>query len=125
MKNIGIIGAGFISQNAHIPHYIQNQNCNVIALAELRPTLGKKVCQKWDIPKLYPDHHTLLRDKDIDAVVVVVRRHHTGPVALDCINAEKDLFTEKPFAQTLNRAQMLVHAAQGKISFIQQDYASL
>ena len=29
--NIGIVGSGFISQVAHLPHYIENENCNVIA----------------------------------------------------------------------------------------------
>ena len=109
--NIGFVGAGFISQVAHLPHYIANQKCRVVALAELRPILGEKVCKKWSIPRLYNSHQDLILDDSIDAVVVVVRRHHTAPIALDVISSKKHLFTEKPFAQTFSIGNKLVKNA--------------
>lgn len=46
---IGVIGYGFIVQVAHLPHYISNNNCKVVALAELREELGRKLCKRWDM----------------------------------------------------------------------------
>ena len=85
--NIGIIGAGFISQVAHIPHYANNSNCNLLALAEMRPKLRKDVSSRWDIPRTFNTHKELLEDPEIDGVVIVIRRHHTGPLALETINS--------------------------------------
>lgn len=109
---IGIIGCGFIGQVAHLPHYISNNDCEVVALAELREELGKKLCKRWDIPKFYNNHHDLLDDPDVDAVVIVVRRHHTATIALDAIKAKKHLLTEKPMAQTLEQAKLLAEEAK-------------
>lgn len=112
--NIGFIGAGFISQVAHIPNYIDNDLCDVVALAELRPSLGHKVCERWNIPSFYENHHDLLNESSIDAVVAVVRRHHTAPIALDVLQSNKHLFTEKPFAQTFSIASKLVSEASSR-----------
>jgi len=109
--NIGIIGAGFISQVAHIPHYAGNQNCNLLAIAELRPNLRKAVAQRWNIERQYENHTQLLEDPDIDGVVIVVRRHHTGPLSYDALNAKKNIFTEKPFVQTAEKANSIVQIA--------------
>ncbi|HEX6513872.1 MAG TPA: Gfo/Idh/MocA family oxidoreductase [Chloroflexota bacterium] len=110
---IGWVGAGFVGQVAHLANYVELPNAEVVALAERRPELGKKVCTKWGIPRLYSDHHALLRDPDVDAVVAVVRREHTASVALDVLKGRKHLFTEKPMAATLEQASRLVEAANG------------
>jgi len=108
---IGFIGAGFIGQVAHLANYKEIPGAEVVALAELRPELGELVCRRYDIPRYYESHTALLEDPDIDAVVAVVRRHHTGPVGLDVLNAGKHLFTEKPMAATHKQGQRLVSAA--------------
>jgi predicted dehydrogenase len=108
---VGIVGAGFISQVAHIPSYVRNPKCEVIALAELRTELGKSVCRRWNIPRFYSSHTSMLEDKDIDLVVVVVKRHHTGPIARDVLLSGKNLFTEKPMAQTKDKALYLSEIA--------------
>lgn len=113
--NIGIIGAGFVGQNAHIANYAQIPACRIVALAELRPELRRRVAQRYEIPRTYATHTALLQDPDVEAVVAVTPRSMTGPVALDCLNAGKHLFTEKPMAGTVAQAEKLVAvaAAQG------------
>ena len=82
--NIGMIGAGFIGQLGHLMNFIEIPNCKVLALAELRPELRKKVAERFDIPRTYSSHLELLKDPEIDAVVVVTPRALTGPIVLDC-----------------------------------------
>jgi predicted dehydrogenase len=108
---IGWIGAGFIGQVAHMVNYPEIPNAEIVALAELRPELGQKVCQRYNIPKYYENHTALLEDPEVEAVVAVVRRHHTAYVGLDVLNAKRHLFTEKPMAQTFDQAEKLVKAA--------------
>jgi len=108
--NIGMIGAGMIGQRSHLAHFVEIENCRVLALAELRPELGRLVCRKFGIPKLYSTHTELLDDPDIEAVVVVTRRHATGPIVLDALRSGHHVLSEKPMAHTQAQAERLVSA---------------
>lgn len=110
---IGIVGAGFIGQVAHIANYAQIKDCQIVALAAGRPELRRKVAQRYSIARTYAAHQELLADKEVEAVVAVTARPGTGPVALDCLNAGKSLLTEKPMASTSEQGERLV-AAQSK-----------
>ncbi len=110
--NIGMIGAGFVGQLAHLANYADIPECRVLGLAEVRPKLRELVSKRYDIPRAYARHSEMLEDPDIEAVVVVTRRHHTGPIALECLRAGRHLLTEKPMAATLDQASTLVGAQQ-------------
>ena len=111
---VGWVGSGFVGQVAHLSNYAQIDEADVVALAELRPQLGKRVCQRYGIPE-YCDNHLDLLDKcDVEAVVAIVRRQHIASVGLDILNEGRHLFTEKPMAPTLDQADRLVSAAAAK-----------
>jgi len=109
---IGWVGSGFVGQVAHLANYAEIPQAEVVALAELRPNLGAKVCQRYGIPRYYENHLAMLEDPEVEAVVAVVRRHHTASVGLDILNAGRHLFTEKPMAPTVEQAERLVATAQ-------------
>ncbi|OGT36378.1 MAG: hypothetical protein A3F11_10065 [Gammaproteobacteria bacterium RIFCSPHIGHO2_12_FULL_37_14] len=110
--NIGMIGAGFIGQLGHLMNFIEIPNCKVLALAELRPELRKKVAERFEIPRTYSSHLELLKDPEIDAVVVVTPRALTGPIVLDCLNAGMHVLSEKPMAGSSHLAKLLLDAAE-------------
>jgi predicted dehydrogenase len=112
--NVGMIGAGFIGQLAHLMNLVEVPECRVVALAEFRPELRRQVAARYDIPRTYPSHHELLQDPEVEAVVVVTPRPWTGPVVLDCLNAGKHVLSEKPMAGTVEQGRRLVAAAQAR-----------
>jgi len=112
--NIGMVGAGFIGQLAHLANYVEIDGCKIVALAELRPDLRRRVCQRYDIPRSYSTHKELINDPEVDAVVVVTPRSMTGPIALDCLSAGKHLMSEKPMAGTVEQAEKLVETAKNQ-----------
>jgi len=114
LVKIGVVGAGFIGQLGHIYNYSMIPACQMVALAELRPELGRQVSQRYGIMRNYRTHHELLEDPEVEAVVVVTARSLTGPIALDCLRAGKHLLTEKPMAATLEQAEKLVEVANSK-----------
>lgn len=107
-----MIGAGFVGQLAHLMNLTESARCEVVALAEFRPELRRKVAARYGIPRAYATHRELLRDPEVEAVVVVTPRNHTGPVALDCLKAGKHALTEKPMAGTYEQGKKLVAAAK-------------
>lgn len=110
--NIGMVGAGFIGQLAHLMNFIEISNCKVQALAEYRPELRRKVAARFDIPKTYETHADLINDDEIDAVVVVTPRLYTGPVVLDCLKAGKHVLSEKPMTGCSDQAHLLLDTAK-------------
>ena len=104
--NIGLIGAGFVGQVAHLHNYNEISNVNISALAELRQELGKKVAQKYNIKNLYKDHKELLEnEKQLDAIILIVKRHQTSTLAAEVLKNKIHLFTEKPMAPTFIQGQ--------------------
>lgn len=109
---LGYIGCGFMAQRVHLPNFSTLPGCDLVAFAELRPELGRKVQQRFGIPRLYRDHHELLADPEIDVVAVSAAFHVQGELARDALLAGKDVFMEKPMAISLAQADRILAAEQ-------------
>src|SRR5260370_32114075 len=55
----------------------------------------------------------MLDDPEIEAGVVVTRRHATGPIVLDALQSGRHVLSEKPMAHTRAQAERLVSAQPG------------
>jgi hypothetical protein len=109
---LGYVGAGFMAQAVHLPNFTALPDCEVVALAEMRPQLAQKVAQRFGIPRVYTTHSELLLDPDIDAVAVSAHYVHQAQVAEDALQAGKPVFMEKPMALTVERAERMLQAAR-------------
>jgi predicted dehydrogenase len=108
---IGIIGGGMVSQIAHLPFYLADQRCEVVAVAESRPSLVRHLSEALRVKRVVTDHHVLLDDPGISAVIIIAPRPATGPLTLSALAAGKDVLVEKPLAHTLQQATKLLNKA--------------
>ncbi len=109
---IGFVGAGFMSQMAHLPSFMESEGCEVVALAELRPQLREKVADKFRIPKRYTSHRELAEDEEIEAVVALFHYLLNAEVASFLLERGKDVMVEKPMAFTTDQAEQMVEASR-------------
>lgn len=109
---IGVVGAGFMGQLAHIANYAEVEGCHIVALADLRSDLRRRVAERHRIPRTYSTHWELLEDREVEAVVVVTPRPALGPIVLDCLRARKHVLSEKPMAASVAQAACLAEAAR-------------
>lgn len=72
--------------------------------AELEKKSGKK-------PLLYSDYRKLLENKDIDAVIIGTPDHWHCLVMVNACEAGKDVYVEKPIANTIEECNLMVAAA--------------
>ena len=91
---LGYVGCGFMAQKVHIPNFISIPNCELIALAEVRSKLGRKVQERYRIPRLYTDHLALAQDPKIEAVAVSADFALQGEIAKDLLNAGKHVLMD-------------------------------
>lgn len=109
---LGYVGCGMMAQKVHLPNFLSIPDCQVLAIAEVRGDLGRRVQARLGIPKLYKDHHELLADPDIEAIAVSAGFQVQGMIARDALLAGKHVFMEKPMAISVQQAQVMLDAAR-------------
>jgi predicted dehydrogenase len=62
-------------------------------------------------PRLHRDYRALLDDADVDAVVIGTPDHWHCLQMVDACSAGKDVYVEKPMANSINEAALMVKAA--------------
>jgi len=111
---IGLLGGGMISQICHLPFYLADTRCEVVRIAEQRPSLIAALGERLGADRIVSDYRAMLADKDVDAVVISAPRPATGPLTLAALQAGKHVLAEKPMAHNAEQAQRLVDAAAAK-----------
>jgi predicted dehydrogenase len=111
---IGVVGGGMVSQIAHLPFYLEDPRCEVLAVAESRPSLVRHLRDHFGVANVVADHRQLLEDSRITALLIIAPRPATGPLALEALEAGKDVIVEKPLAHTVEQAETLVQTADAQ-----------
>ena len=109
---IGFVGCGYMGQVAHLPNFLAADECEVVALAELRPGLRELVAEKHGIPRTVASHAELAEAEDIDAVVAITPEDLNERIACDLLSAGKPVMTEKPMALSVEAARRMVEAGR-------------
>jgi predicted dehydrogenase len=126
---VGFIGTGdegSVLLNEHPPEYM-----DVIAVADIRPTNRKRAlhgdgndvrqglirklgAKKAESIKVYDDHHELLQNPDIEAVVIAVPLNQHAQIAIDALEAGKHVLTEKLMAHSVAECKQMIAKAREK-----------
>ena len=109
---LGFVGAGFMGQLAHLVNLADMAGCKVVALADRRPILARRVADRYGVPRICGSHEELCADPSIDAIVQVTSDDAHAPIAIDALNAGKHVYLEKPMATNLPDARRMVEAAE-------------
>lgn len=111
MLKAGFIGAGRRAQSAHYPSVSRLDDLEIEAVAELDESRAKTVMEGYHIPRYFTDHKKMLGSLDLDVVYVIMGAPQMTEVALDCMEAGKHVFIEKPAGASLEDSQRLHDSA--------------
>ncbi|MEI8139377.1 MAG: Gfo/Idh/MocA family oxidoreductase [bacterium] len=115
---IGFVGVGGMGQCAHLKNYAAlSELCEVVALAELRPEIARKVAQRYFIPKTYPSHEEMLKSEKLDGIVASQPFTRHGTLIPDLLKSKIPVFTEKPIAGTIEMGEKIVKAVANSGTF--------
>ena len=107
---IGFVGVGGMGQCAHLRNYATLPECEVVALAELRPDLGKRVAAKYGVPRTYPDYQSMLAAEKLDGIVAPQPYSRHGVLLPDLFNAGVPVMTEKPLTCAIEAGEQIIEA---------------
>jgi predicted dehydrogenase len=119
---LAFIGVGNMGQCAHLKHYASLPDCEIVALAELRPQLAAQVAARYGIPRVYADHQDLLAHERPDALVCIQPFTRHGALLTELAAAGLPLVIEKPLASSVEQAERVVAAAAAHHTWIMVGY---
>jgi len=108
---IGIVGAGNMAKNVHIPCLERTDGVDIAALSDLVPERLQGVGDQFGITARYPYHAQMLEAEKLDAAFVLVEPDRLCRVALDCLARGLHVFMEKPPGITAFQTETLARAA--------------
>lgn len=109
---VAIIGLGGVAQLIHLPNISKIKSVQLQSVAEVKTSRRIAISEKFNIPENYKDHRKLLEKSDVDAVIITTPTGLHKQVALDCLNAGKDVLVEKPIARNYREASAIILAAR-------------
>jgi predicted dehydrogenase len=115
---LGLIGAGARGQDL-LSQLLRQPNVELVAVADVYTRRFDEVRRTVPAVRAFKDHHGLLDQKDVDAVIVASPLHCHARHFLDTIAAGKDLYAEKTMTWSIAEAEACRAAAQGSSRVIQ------
>ena len=107
---IGFVGVGGMGQAAHLRNYATLPECEVVALAELRPKLGEAVARRWNIPRVYNSAAEMLEKEPLDGIVASQPFDRHGQIIPPLYESGLPIFTEKPLASSVEVGERMLDA---------------
>jgi predicted dehydrogenase len=120
--NIGAIGTGRISRVHDLPGLLKYDQARVMAVCDLdrkrvedakvlvNSYYSKKSGSSYDSVTTYTDYGELLKNNDIDAVVISTPDHWHAIIAIHAVEAGKDVYLQKPASLTIAEGRALSDA---------------
>jgi predicted dehydrogenase len=122
--NIGAIGTGRISRGHDLPGVWKHDYAQVIAVCDLdtkRASEGKTLVNDYYTKKngkpfdgvtVYHDHRELIKNKDIDAVIISTPDHTHAMIAIAAAKAGKHIYMQKPASLTISEGRIVSDIVQ-------------
>ena len=120
--NVGAIGTGRISRAHDLPGVWKHDFARVVAVCDLdrdrvadakamvNGRYAKVTGKPYDGVTGYSDYRELLANKDVDAVVISTPDHWHALIAIEAVEAGKDVYLQKPASLTIAEGRALSNA---------------
>ncbi|MCJ7626675.1 MAG: Gfo/Idh/MocA family oxidoreductase [Anaerolineaceae bacterium] len=92
---VGVIGAGWWSNSAHLPGFYRSPLCDLVMICDLDRELAEANAKQFDIPEVTTDYTKILSRNDIDVIDIVTAGDHQDLV-FEALDAGKHILVEKP-----------------------------
>jgi UDP-N-acetylglucosamine 3-dehydrogenase len=103
---IGLIGLGYVGQT-HIYNCLHLEGVKLVAVADISKNALKKA-ENAGVPNTYTDYQELLKNPQVDAVIIALPTHLHAKCAIAAAEAHKHILLEKPIARnTLEGTEIL------------------
>jgi predicted dehydrogenase len=108
---LGLIGCGSRGVG-NMNNFLKIGTVDVPALCDVYAAQIDQARKTATSGKPFKDHRHVLDMKDVDAVIIAVPDHWHAAIAIDALNAGKDVYVEKPLTLRIEEGPEIVKAAR-------------
>ncbi len=95
---VAVLGAGAWAKLAHIPGFLRDPRCEVVAICDPNRALADALATEFGIPQVSTDHREILAREDVDLVDVCTPSATHFELSWGALEAGKHVLCEKPVA---------------------------
>lgn len=106
---IGIIGAGNFTKMTMLPA-LKKLNANFKIIASQGGVSGNSVAKKYNFSLSTTDYKEIFKDSEVDIVMITTRHNKHASMVIDALEANKNVFVEKPLALNENELNEIITA---------------
>jgi len=108
---VGVIGAG--GRGRYLIEQFKEIGATVAAVCDVyEPNLQRGIASASTGASSFSDYRKLLDDRSLEAVIIATPDHWHARMAIDAVEAGKDVYLEKPLAHTIDDGFALVGAVR-------------
>ncbi len=111
MLRVGVVGAGWVAVNRHIPSFIRDDRVRVIGLACPSLQTAEAISKKFGIKKFYTSIDELLK-QELDVIDICTPPFTHHEMVIKAAEAGCHIFVEKPFAMSSKEAEEMITVAR-------------
>jgi predicted dehydrogenase len=109
--NMGLIGCG--DRGTHdMGRFQTHKDVDVIAVCDIYGAKVDAAQQKAPHARPFTDHRKFLETKELDVALIATPDHWHAQIAIDALNAGKDVYVEKPLTLKIEEGPQIVKAAR-------------
>ena len=111
---VGLIGAGSICRERHLPGLRAIEGVELIAVCNRSPQSAQRVVEEFSCGQVETDWRRLVTREDVDAIVIGTWPYTHAPMSIAALQAGKHVFCQARMASTLEEAQAMWAAAESR-----------
>lgn len=108
---MGIVGAGNFTKMTLLPT-LDSLKADIKYIASANGLNGTLLAKKHKISFSTSDYTEILKDQDVDLVVITTRHNHHATMTIAALEAKKHVFVEKPLALTNDELEAIIRTYQ-------------
>ena len=120
MINVGFIGAGANTKNAHIPKLLEQKGVNAFGVANRTYKSGEIAAKEFDIENVYNSWEDLLDEDSIDAVCIGTWPYMHSILTIRALEMNKHVLCEARMAMNSFEAEQMFEASKNYPNLITQ-----
>jgi predicted dehydrogenase/threonine dehydrogenase-like Zn-dependent dehydrogenase len=109
---IGVIGAGNFTKMTMLPS-LKGSGAGYKYIASAAGVNGTALAKKYGFTYSTTDYTDILKDSDVDLVLITTRHDKHAGIAAEAMNAGKHVFVEKPLALNYSQLENVIGAHKG------------
>lgn len=108
----GVVGAGSVARNAHLPVYKNDERVKLIAIADLDRPNRTSAAQEFGAERTYSEGKQMISEESLDIISICTPPSTHEDLFITATAAGINVYCEKPMALSIESAERMVSAAE-------------